>query len=112
MKKYGHLSLEEREKIYALKEQGVKVTEIARRIGRDHGTVSREIRRNAKYGKQYIACKAQDKAIKRGIKQRRQAPLKNTQIILYVKEHLRLKWSPETIAGRLSIDHPGEHISI
>ncbi len=112
MKKYGHLSLEEREKIYVLKEQGVKVTAIAEELGRDHGTISREIRRNAKYGTQYIACKAHDKALKRGVNQRRHAPLKNTAIILYVRQKLRLKWSPETIAGRLSIDYPEEHISI
>ena len=44
--------------------------------------------------------------------QRRRARLKNHLVFLYVREHLRPphSWSPETIAGRLPIDHPGESI--
>jgi IS30 family transposase len=41
------------------------------------------------------------------VKQRYKAPLKNPAIFLYVRKHLREDgWSPETIAGRLPIDHP------
>jgi IS30 family transposase len=36
--------------------------------------------------------------------------VKNTTIILYVREQLRLGMSPEAIAGRLSFAHPGESI--
>src|SRR3954453_7419521 len=42
-----YLSFAEREEIALLKAQGKGVREIARRIGRDPGTVSRELRRNA-----------------------------------------------------------------
>lgn len=42
-----YLSFAEREEIALLKVQGHGVREIARRIGRDPGTVSRELRRNA-----------------------------------------------------------------
>lgn len=70
MSKYHHLSLEEREKIYAWKLQGISFREIGKRLGRDHTTLGRELKRNAKYGKQYIPCKAHDKAIKRGVNQR------------------------------------------
>ncbi|MGL5826764.1 MAG: transposase, partial [Nocardioides sp.] len=42
-----YLSFEEREEIALLKAQGKGVREIAREIGRDPGTVSRELRRNA-----------------------------------------------------------------
>lgn len=106
MRKYRHLSLEEREKFYALKEKGLSLRKIAKQLKRDHTTFSREIRRNAKYGKPYIPCKAHAKYIKRAVNQRYQAPLKNPRIYLYVKNHLKMKWSPETIAGRLSIDYP------
>ena len=41
------LSFEEREEIAILRAQGKGVREIARVIGRDPGTVSRELRRNA-----------------------------------------------------------------
>jgi transposase, IS30 family len=42
-----YLSFPEREEIAMLKGQGVGVREIARRLGRDPSTVSRELRRNA-----------------------------------------------------------------
>lgn len=42
-----YLSFAEREEIAILKEKGKGVREIARTIGRDAGTISRELRRNA-----------------------------------------------------------------
>lgn len=111
MRKYSHLSLEEREKLYALKLQGISLRDIGKVLGRSHTTLGRELKRNAKYGKQYIPCKAHDKAIKRGVIQRYQAPLKNPLIFLYVRKHLRKRWSPETIEGRLPIDFPEESIT-
>lgn len=108
MRTFKHLSLEEREKFFAWREQGISLREISRRLGRSHTTFLREPRRNAKYGRQYIPCRAQKLADKRGWKQRYKAPLKNPLIFLYVREHLRdYQWSPEAIAGRLSIDYPG-----
>ena len=60
-----YLSFAEREEIAVLKAQGKGVREIAREIGRDPGTVSRELRRNAatRGGKlEYRASVAQWKA--------------------------------------------------
>src|SRR3989338_6685209 len=108
MKSYRHLSLEEREKIFAWKEKGLSLRVIAVKLKRNVGTISREFKRNAKYGKPYLPCLADRKAKKRGFKQRYRAPLKDPLIFLYVRVKLRdHKWSPETIAGRLSLDHPG-----
>jgi IS30 family transposase len=42
-----YLSLAEREEIAVQRAQGAGVREIARRLGRDPSTVSRELRRNA-----------------------------------------------------------------
>lgn len=59
------LSFEEREEIAILRAKQVGVREIARRIGRDPGTISRELRRNAatRSGKlEYRALVAQWKA--------------------------------------------------
>ena len=111
MRKYNHLSLEEREKLYALFLQGISLRDIGKALGRSYTTLGRELKRNAKYGKQYIPCKAHNKSIKRGVVQRYQAPLKNPLIFLYVRRHLRKRWSPETIEGRLSIDFPGQSIT-
>lgn len=74
---YSHLNLEERERLYSLKEQGYSLREIGKRLGRNHSSMSRELARNAKYGTEYIPCKADKKANKRSAKQRYQAPLKN-----------------------------------
>ena len=60
-----YLSFEEREEIALLRAKQVGVREIGRRIGRDPGTISRELRRNAatRGGKQeYRALVAQWKA--------------------------------------------------
>ncbi len=86
---------------------------IGKKLGRSHASISRELKRNIKYGieyfkNEYLPCKAQGLADKRSAKQRYKAPLKNPEIFLYVRKHLRAPygWSPETIAGRLKIDHP------
>lgn len=107
MKKYCHLSLLEREKLFAWREVGLSLREIGRRLGRDHSGLSLEIKRQTKYGKVYYPCLAQRRSERIGFYQRWHAPLKDPLIFLYVREHLRLGWSPEQIAGRLPIDHPG-----
>lgn len=109
MRTFKQLSLEEREKLYGWQREEVPLREIARRLGRDHSCLSRELRRNRVNG-DYLPCKAEAKAKKRNLAQRRKAPLKNSQIYLYVRVHLREGWSPEQIAGRLPLDHPGESI--
>jgi IS30 family transposase len=117
MKIYKHLSLEERERLYALHEQGISLREIARKINRSQSSLTRELRRNVRYGieyfgNEYIPCIAEELAQKRAKGQRKKASLKNPTIYLYVRKHLRKdKWSPETIAGRLKKDHPGESIT-
>lgn len=111
MKKYRHLSLEERERLYALRERGLSLRNIAKKLGRSQSSLTRELQRNIKYGREYfrneyLPCKAQKLAEKRETQQRYKAPLKKPKIFLYVREHLRLGWSPETIAGRIKLDHP------
>ena len=111
MRTFKHINLEEREKFFLWKNQGVSLREIGRRLGRSHSTFSREPKRNAKYGKPYLPCLADRKAKKRALRQRYRAPLKEPLIFLYVRTKLRdEKWSPETISGRLPIDHPGYSI--
>lgn len=110
-KSYTQLSLTERVEIYALYRQGISRQKIALRIGRNVATVSRELRRNrSRFTKQYDPVKAQKIAHNRQMKQRTKAPLKNVEIFLYVRDKLRYGWSPEVIAGRLSIDYPNNSI--
>lgn len=121
MTKYKHLSLEEREKLVAFKEAGLSLRDIAKRLGRSHSSFVRELKRNKTgLGKRsreylifnYVPCKAHLKALKRGVKQRTKAPLKEPLIWLFVRQHLRASdnWTPEEISGRLPRIHPGKSI--
>ena len=118
--KFKHLSLEEREKFFAWKTQGVSLREIGRRLDRPHSTFARELKRNKTgHGRcsneylsmVYLPCQAQRKADRRGFRQRYKAPLKNPQTFLFVRENLRAGLTPDEIAGRLPLIHPGESIS-
>lgn len=117
MKKYKQLTLLEREQLFVWHEAKIGIREIGRRLKRDPATITRELKRNASgNGKnsreylmfRYLPCKAQRKAEKRALKQRTKAPLKCPEIFLYVRTHLRkpFYWTPEEIAGRLSLDDP------
>lgn len=110
MKRYSHLFLEEREELYAFKKAGFSLGDIAERLGRNKGTLSRELHRNAKYGNTYSPIRAQKKAERRTYLQRRKAPLKNSTVYLFVRKHIRKGWSPEIIAGRLPRVHQGESL--
>ena len=109
---YQHISLEERVKIFSLQQQGKSLRAIATLIDRDVGTISRELKRNkSRVDLAYFPTKAHENAMEKAVRQRTKAPLKNHEVYLYVRKRLREeKWSPEEIAGRLSIDKP--HLSI
>ena len=101
----NHLTLEERDRIAQLRERGALQEEIARVLGRDPSTVSRELRRN-RTGDEYYAGQAQRRAERR----RRERPLtrrmEDPQINETVRRGLAQEWSPEQIAGRLKHEHP------
>lgn len=108
---YKQLKEPERVVIEILLEEGKSIRDISKRLGRNVGTISREIKRNKNQNNgQYLASKANKKAIKRLQNQRYKAPLKNPKVFLYVREKLRELLTPEEIAGRISIDHPNESI--
>jgi len=109
---YKHITLDERVTLYSLHSQGKSLREIAQKINRNVGTISRELKRNkSRCDMEYFPTVAHKNAIVRAIEQRTKAPLKNHEIYLYVRDKLRNgHWSPEEIAGRLSIDHPGQSI--
>lgn len=114
---YKHLSLEERERFALLKTQGISLRQIAKKLGRSHSSLSRELKNNLKYGNEYfgneyLPCKAQELVLKRAIKQRTKAPLKSTKVLTFVLKHLTEDgWSPQTIAAMLTKKYPKEHIT-
>lgn len=86
-----YLSFTEREEIALLRAQDVGVREIARRIGRDPGTISRELRRNAatRSGTQvYRAGVAQWKAQQAAKRPKTAKLVDNDRLREYVQERL------------------------
>jgi IS30 family transposase len=109
---YKQLSCEERDKIAYLRARGKSISDIARAIGRNKGTISRELQRNRspKYNV-YLANKAHQRALKRKHLSVQHQRIRNPLIRRYIMKKLKAKWSPELIAGRLSKDHPCVSIS-
>lgn len=103
-KQYQQLTLEEREKM--------SLREIAGILGRSHGTISRELKRNCPMERRFYIPRAAQERAGFKIQRRGQRPrLKQPSIAGYVREKLKLGWSPEQISGRLTIDHPSSSIS-
>jgi len=112
----------ERELLYGWRKEKVSLREIGRRLGRDHTSLSDELKinktgkgkRSHEYFKQeYLPGLAHEKATKRSLKQRQKAPLKEVEIFLYVRVHLRKPWfwTPEQISGKLPLEIPGKSIN-
>jgi IS30 family transposase len=111
-KGYRHLSLEDRETISEMKQQGHTVSEIAEVLGRFKSTISRELKRNSTPAyRVYLSCKAHERAVTRKKDSGKRPRLKNERIVSYVRQKLALDWSPELIAGRIGHDIPGASIS-
>lgn len=102
-----YLRFEEREEIMRLQASGLGVRAIAREIGRDPSTISRELKR-AVGVRGYRAGMAQTHA-DRGRRGPRAAKLAtNLRLRREVQSRLERHDSPEQIAGRLRIDFPDE----
>lgn len=110
MGKHTKLAPQERDEIARLNAQGCSLRAIARAVGRNVATISRELQRN-RFGEHYVAIHAQQKALKRKSRAGRRHPLKEPEVYAYVLDKLRLGWSPEQIAGRLELEHGRKVIS-
>jgi len=112
-KEYTQLTLQEREKIFALKARGKTVTQIACVLGRHKATISRELRRNrAPTYNRYSAHSANRRSAQRNKRRGRKPKLANKALRQHVtKKLLKEQWSPEIIANRLSGDMPGNRLS-
>ena len=103
MKKFRRLSEEERNEIVVLLNKGIGVNEIARRLGRNKGAISREINKN--HGcKMYRANTAQKRAEIKQRESHKKTVLKSNALRIEVERMLHMSWSPELIAGRLKRD--------
>lgn len=106
--KYQHLKVEEREEIQRGMWRRESIRSIARRLGRSHASISREVARVTPVVKmRYNSRRAHVKALKQRTRRGRQERLKNPEMRAYVVSHLKLGWSPEQIAGRLKLEGLG-----
>src|SRR5947208_10117402 len=94
-----HLELEERERLAALKAEGLSLRAIARALGRAASTVSRELRRNALPRGGYLPVHAEGCYLDR--RQRPAVLERDAKLGRFVRERLLEGWTPEQIAGWL-----------
>lgn len=111
MKKYKHLSREERYTIKALRSKGDSITSISIIMKRSKGTISMELRRNLE-SSSYMPCIAHDLYKRRlhkedGFKIERDVHLKTYIIDAMLSKH----WSPDAISGRLKLEGELSNIS-
>lgn len=113
MAHYQQLTIEEREKIQSGLWEEKSLREIARELGRDPSTISRELNRNIKGERRRYAPRMAQMRAEERIQTRGQRPrLKNAIIREYAIKKLKEEdYSPEQIAGTLSSAHPDCSIS-
>jgi IS30 family transposase len=103
-----YLSFPEREEILRLNAAGEGVRSIARALGRNPATISRELARGSTVWRGYRASVGQHHAnsARRGPRQAKLAV--NERLRVEVQNRLKRRESPEQIAGRLKIDFPDD----
>lgn len=110
---YVHLSQEERDRIAVLRSEGWSLRQIATRLKRNVGTLSRELKRNAPpvYTGYYLSHMAHVRATTRNRESHRRPRLKTPRIRRYIRDRIEAGSSPELAAGRWSMLHPELPIS-
>ena len=102
---YGHFTIEEREIIAVRLAEGENPNRIACELARHHSSISAEIERNSIDG-DYYPSKAQALADCRRRQSKSPWKMEDPKVAKYVKDHLKQRWSPEQIAGRMKDEHP------
>lgn len=114
MESYTQLSYEDRVSIATLRLEGYSCRRIAVILKRHHTTISREVKRNfptEEFTYHYSSQVADELDRKRRSQSRLVGWLRDSIIRRYVRRKLKQRWSPEQIAGRISMDVPGKFIS-
>jgi len=109
--KFKHFSIEEREKIQELLWQKTSIRTIAKTLGRNPSSISREVRRIKEPDGKYFPRCFHEQALEKRSCRGRKLRLKSVLIRRYVATKLKDGFSPEQIAGRLHKEYPGQSIS-
>ena len=104
--RFRHLTAEDRDRIHALYGHGHNQSDVARVLGVDKGTISRELRRYGKRTWRYKAASAQEDADeKRALSKRPGMKVAyNSDLKRHVIQELERFRSPDEIAGRMKRD--------
>ena len=110
-----YLSFRERELIAVWRAERAGVREIARRLGRDPATVSRELARNGRSQSRgpgrlvpqpYLASVAQDRAERAAQRPKKRKLASSPRLAKAVRRKLKKRWSPEQIGAWLARRYP------
>lgn len=99
----GKLTIDERNVIEKMLENGKNISEIAKRLRRHRTTIKREIIRNSTDTNKYFAWYAQWEYDKRKCSKRTRYTTENPEVIKFVKKNLKY-YSPDAIAGRCKLE--------
>lgn len=107
---YVQLTSQERYVIYHLKLFKLSLREIARRLGRHHSTISRELQRNGPDFPTWVYWHegAHQRALQRRRQPRHHRRRAYLPLVQYVEQGLRAERSPDVIAARLKMDYPDD----
>ena len=104
MNLYTHLTINEREQIFLLINQGQSIRQVAALLKRNPSTISRELKRN-KENNDYSPNTAQVSYRKRKSNCGRKLLLANSKLKRLIKKlFLTNQWSPEQISARLKME--------
>lgn len=112
-KEYSQIKKEERDEISILLKKGYSLRNIAYALGRDPGTISREIQRNQKKNGSYDPRVAYHKAYVRRKYAKYQGKKINESNDLreYLLEGLKRYWSPDGVSGRMRYEEKPFYVS-
>ncbi len=103
LNKNKHLKADERDKITVLHSQGLSLRSIAKEIGRNPSTISRELNRKEAifFRGKYIGSQTHRNVVKSWRQRHLRTKIDDKKLRTYIEQCLKLGFSPETIAGRL-----------
>jgi transposase, IS30 family len=101
------LSFAEREEIFAGIGRGESDSQIARQLGRHRSTIGREIKRGGGR-RRYRPSEAERTAWQLAKRPKASKLAACPELLAAVEAGLRARWSPQQIAARLKLDHPGQ----
>jgi IS30 family transposase len=103
---YHHLTYFERSFVQSGLRVGLSQRKIAKMLGVNVSSVSREIKRNKKDSGAYDALHAQYQSRARRQAASQPPKLSHPPLRTYVEEKIAEDWSPEQVAGALKLKHP------